>query len=786
MDEINPTILKTTIEDIPILTEENFSSWKTRITALFKLGGLKDPILNGEPALDDSDNTILCAIILAKLSATTHNNMVTFLNKDDALALWKDIIKRFVSTEPSNRARVYNQFASISFDSSNIEKFITEVRSTIVKMEDVGIKMDKDILTYDLLKRLPSILENIKQSITHSKNGEDIHPNALLDHLEIHLNELKVSSVSKVEVTSMFTKEDPQCIPGKHNPYSESHTKDRCWFEKPHLRPKYPYKSGNNYEKNGNNVSRFSTFSFNHPSVFILDSGSTSHMVSDQNFFITLDETERGMINTSCGPNTLAIEGKGSISMLFSNQLVVLHDVLLVPKITVNLLSLHRLILDQCKIHFDTNNFIVLKDDKPFLSGHYHNNLPVIQLKARSHHSSLSVAEKLHKSLGHVSYSRIRNKLGIPITPQEVCRSCAVSKITRASYKHRSSRASRPLEELHLDLIGPIAPASHKQHKYILTIVDGNTRFCSAIPLASKCNVHANLTRVIDVEAKRLGYHPSILHSDRGTEFLNAETEEYCKTHAIRQTFSNAYTPQQNGLAERFNWTILESLRTVLLDSGFPRHFWNEVLGASILTLNQIPAHRSLKSPYELFKGQSIPLQFFHPVGNPVAVYSDRKKLKLDPRGEMGKLIGFDVDLKSYKIFTSNGRFVNSKNVVFLDFESNPVTYDNSDDFLKVEKIAETKPPELKLIEGRDEDRVKVEEIEEELIANHQEEEFESSEEETENEDEDVAQTLVPSHSEPVGRILRDHTLQVKPVKYSCLATDPRSFKAAVKGENSD
>ncbi|KNZ51507.1 hypothetical protein VP01_3924g2, partial [Puccinia sorghi] len=54
-------------------------------------------------------------------------------------------------------------------------------------------------------------------------------------------------------------------------------------------------------------------------------------------------------------------------------------------------------------------------------------------------------------------------------------------------------------------------------------------------------------------------------------------------------------------------------------------------------------------------------------------------ELKLDPRGEMGKLIGFNVDLNSYKIYTSDGQFVDSKNVVFLDFESNPVAYNNSD-----------------------------------------------------------------------------------------------------------
>ena len=152
MDAINPTILKTTIEAIPVLTKENFSSWKTRITALFKLGDVKELMLDGEPALADDDNTILCAIILAKLSSLTHSNVVTTSNEDDTQLLWKANLKRFSSSEPSNQARIYNPFALIKFDASNIEKFITEVRSSLVKMQDVGISLPEDVLAYDLIR----------------------------------------------------------------------------------------------------------------------------------------------------------------------------------------------------------------------------------------------------------------------------------------------------------------------------------------------------------------------------------------------------------------------------------------------------------------------------------------------------------------------------------------------------------------------------------------------------------------------------------------------------------
>ncbi|POV99276.1 hypothetical protein PSTT_13901, partial [Puccinia striiformis] len=209
MDAVNPTVLKTTIEAIPVLTEDNFSTWKTRITALFKLGGLKDQIINGEPALNDTDNTILCAIIIAKLSTTTHKNVVNSTNEEDAQLLWRNILRRFISNEPSNRARVYFSFASIRY-----QKFITEVRSTLVRMEDVGIELPLDIITYDLIRRLPKSFDNIKQKITHSKDGEDIKPEVLIDHLEIHLNELKLTSGKKTYVAKTgCTTLSPQTTP---------------------------------------------------------------------------------------------------------------------------------------------------------------------------------------------------------------------------------------------------------------------------------------------------------------------------------------------------------------------------------------------------------------------------------------------------------------------------------------------------------------------------------------------------------------------------------------------
>jgi hypothetical protein len=173
-------------------------------------------------------------------------------------------------------------------------------------------------------------LDNIKQKINHSKDGEVINPKTLINHLEIHLNELKVTAGDKTKTMelAMLTKEDTRCKSGSHNPFSTSHMKENCWMIYPDKREAFLKQTQGS---SNSNISSFSTFSSSHINIFILDSGSTSHMISDKNLFINLDKTKKGVINTSCGPNSLKIEGRGSVTLSYKRKPIVLHNVLYVP-----------------------------------------------------------------------------------------------------------------------------------------------------------------------------------------------------------------------------------------------------------------------------------------------------------------------------------------------------------------------------------------------------------------------------------------------------------------------
>ncbi|KNZ62786.1 hypothetical protein VP01_1223g3 [Puccinia sorghi] len=130
-------------------------------------------------------------------------------------------------------------------------------------------------------------------------------------------------------------------------------------------------------------------------------------------------------------------------------------------------------------------------------------------------------------------------------------------------------------KEIHMDLVGPINPSSRKGHKYFLTIVDSNVPEIIAL--------------AVSLEAKRIGYYPTVIHSHWGTEFVNSNLTKFCNENQI------------------------QTRQEILEDTGVNKRLWNEMIKTSALVLNQIPAHKSKASPFEMFKGRSLPLSFFKP-----------------------------------------------------------------------------------------------------------------------------------------------------------------------------
>jgi transposase InsO family protein len=122
----------------------------------------------------------------------------------------------------------------------------------------------------------------------------------------------------------------------------------------------------------------------------------------------------------------------------------------------------------------------------------------------------------------------------------------------------------RPLELLHMDLFGRITYISIGMSKYFLVIVDDYSRFTWVFFLKEKSQTQETLKRFLRGAQNEFGLRIKKIRSDNGTEFKNSRIEGFLKEDGIKHEFSSPYTPQQNGVVQRKNITLLDMARTMI------------------------------------------------------------------------------------------------------------------------------------------------------------------------------------------------------------------------------
>lgn len=160
------------------------------------------------------------------------------------------------------------------------------------------------------------------------------------------------------------------------------------------------------------------------------------------------------------------------------------------------------------------------------------------------------------------------------------------------------------------------------------------------------------------------------LRTDRGGEYCSTEFEVFCEVHGIRRELTSAYTPQQNGVSERKNRTILNMVRSLLAKGRIPKPFWPEAVNWSIHILNRSPTFAVQNmTPEEAWSGRRPAVDYFKIFGCiAYAHIPDEKRKKLDDKGEKCVFLGVSEASKAYKLFNPlTKKIVTSRDVVFDD-----------------------------------------------------------------------------------------------------------------------
>jgi hypothetical protein len=165
------------------------------------------------------------------------------------------------------------------------------------------------------------------------------------------------------------------------------------------------------------------------------------------------------------------------------------------------------------------------------------------------------------------------------------------------------------------------------------------------------------------------------IRSDNGTEFKNSQTEGGLEEEGIKHEFSSPYTPQQNGVVERKNRTLLDMARTMLDEYKTSDRFWAEAVNTACYAINRLYLHRILKkTSYELLTGKKPNISYFRVFGSKCFILVKRgRKSKFVPKTVEGFLLGYDSNTRTYRVFNkSSGQVEVSCDVVGMCVLRNP------------------------------------------------------------------------------------------------------------------
>ena len=318
---------------------------------------------------------------------------------------------------------------------------------------------------------------------------------------------------------------------------------------------------------------------------WLIDSGCTNHMTYDREIFRELDKTTLSKVKIGNGAY-IAVKGKGTVAIEGQTGLKLISDVLYVPEINQNLLSVPQLLEKGYKVLFEDKNCMI-KDSEG-------REVFKVQMKGKSFaldfmseeqaavHKEVSSTVLWHKRLGHFHHDALifmkKNNLakGLPELEEELptCAACQYGKQTRLPFpQNKAWRASQKLQLIHTDVGGPMKTLSLNGSKYYIVFIDDNTRMCWIYFMKLKSEVADIFWKFkawVETQSK---YKLQVIRSDNGTEYTSEKFNKFCEDAGIEHQLTAPYSPQQNGTAERKNRSIMEMARCLLHDKGLPKKF---------------------------------------------------------------------------------------------------------------------------------------------------------------------------------------------------------------------
>ncbi|KAD4584957.1 hypothetical protein E3N88_22558 [Mikania micrantha] len=633
--------------------------------------------------LKNNSSEVVNTSVVVKMSTNTEApNVLKNKNSVSKSSVLVDTHKEKHKRVPCEICRLFNhssdecwyrrgsKFNKIKHKNKNIIKMKNEFCSKFVPESSVGSKSGKSSQGNESSKSKKSKgvfpdskKQYLKPSLLPKEVKEMKHKN-LKSSIDVS-KEIKTLTQNQHQLVMMM-----QYLLGRANIVDASVAS----FHKKKPRSKTKVKS---FEKNDSSVaSNENGPSACQNSIWYVDSGGSMHMTGSRSLLNDYFTGRKGFVSFGNDAKGYII-GKGYVS----NGEIRFDDVNHVENLKYNLLSVSQMCdkghislftKQDCRILSSEvlplidkvlNEYTLLKANrvgkvyafdlskKISVKGH-----PCLFSKASFKESNL-----WHRRLGHVNLKNMNQLVkhglvrGLPMKDfscDENCTACLKGKKHKVSFPSIGDpKSTACLQMLHMDLFGPVKVMSMAKKKYCLVIVDDYSKFVWTFFLHSK---------------------EECVTSDNGTEFRNHILDEFYLSKGIKRQYSIPRTPEQNGVVERKNRTLIEAARTMLADSGLPLTFWAEAVNTACYVQNRVLVNqRWLKTPYEVLHTLTPLISFFRAFGCPCYILNTKDPLKkFDSKVDAGYFVGYSSTCKAYRVFNCRTKIV--EETLHVKFNESP------------------------------------------------------------------------------------------------------------------
>ncbi|GBL94431.1 Retrovirus-related Pol polyprotein from transposon TNT 1-94 [Araneus ventricosus] len=372
---------------------------------------------------------------------------------------------------------------------------------------------------------------------------------------------------------------------------------------------------------------------------------------------------KRGIIKCASKSAVLQVEGIGIIRGEISNNVNLnLKDVLYVPNLNGQLLSVQKVEVAGFCVTFKKEEVFLEKENKCLLFGHRKNCgqyisdfIPHCEIALKS-----DIDDLWHRRCGH-SYNQSLKQLGL-LTISSFCEVCTRAKQCATPVgKGPRRRETVPMVMIHTDICGPIVPKTFAGEQYFMTLIDDYSRFTEVRLLKRKSDAASELKNFCQL-------NPSVkkIRCDNGKEYVDGDFLKFANEAGIKIDPSPPYTPCLNGVAERANRSLLEKGRAMIFESNLPKNFWGFAVLTSAYINNRMPnTSIDCHTPYYLKYNTHADVKNLRVFGcDAYTLIPNSQRKKLDDKCKKMIFIGYSS--MGYRLLDpTTKRIIISKNVKF-------------------------------------------------------------------------------------------------------------------------